>query len=64
MLKLNLIAEEDRQTLKFQRLFFLFLKVEIVLLILVLLAGTVIFGAKKILAANIYQGNQETARMI
>ncbi len=64
MLRLNLIAEEAKQNIKYQRLYFLFLKAEIILIILVVVVGAIVFAAEKILSANIYQASQETARLI
>jgi Tfp pilus assembly protein PilN len=64
MLRLNLIAEEAKQKLKFQRLYFLLLKTEIFLIILLILVGVIIFAAEKILSANIYHVGQETAKLI
>jgi Tfp pilus assembly protein PilN len=64
MLSLNLIADEAKTTIRFQRLYFLFLKVEVVLFFLALFVVGVIFAAQEILSANIYKTSQETAAMI
>jgi Tfp pilus assembly protein PilN len=64
MLHLNLIAEEDKQAIKYQRLYFLLLQAEIILLLLLLLTGSVIFSAEKILAASILQTTRETNKLI
>ncbi|MDD4901943.1 MAG: PilN domain-containing protein [Patescibacteria group bacterium] len=64
MLRLNLLAEEAKQTIKYQRLYFLLLKAESILLILAILVGVIVFAAEKMLSANIYQSSQETAKLI
>jgi Tfp pilus assembly protein PilN len=64
MLHLNLIAEETKQTIKYQRLYLLFLKAEVTLVVLALIVGVIIFSAEKMLSANIYKSSQETAQII
>jgi len=64
MLKLNLIAEEAKKTIKYQRLYSLCLQAEIFLLVLCLLVGAIIFSAEKVLAANVHQYNLQTVALI
>jgi hypothetical protein len=64
MLKLNLIAEEAKTTIKYQRLYSLCLQAEIFLLALFLLVGAIIFFAEKVLAANVHQSSLQTAALI
>jgi Tfp pilus assembly protein PilN len=64
MLKLNLIAEEAKKTIKYQRLYSLSLQVEIFLLVLCLFVGAIIFSAEKVLAANVHQSGLQTAALI
>jgi Tfp pilus assembly protein PilN len=64
MLRLNLIAEEAKQAIKYQRLYFLLLKTEVILFILILLVAVAVVGAKEILSSNIYQNSQQTAKLI
>jgi Tfp pilus assembly protein PilN len=64
MLRLNLIAEEAKKTIKYQRLYHLFLGAEFVLLIIVFLVGALFFSAETILAASTIKFNQETSRLL
>jgi Tfp pilus assembly protein PilN len=64
MLRLNLVTEDAKQTIKYQRIFFLLLKTEIILIALLLILGGIIFVAQKMLAANILSSGQETAKLI
>jgi Tfp pilus assembly protein PilN len=64
MLRLNLITEETKETIKYRRIFFLLLKAEAVLLVLLVVLGGVIIAAQNILAANISNSSQETAKLI
>jgi Tfp pilus assembly protein PilN len=64
MLRINLLAEEAKQTIRFQRLYFFIVKAELALLALVLLAAIATLAAEKIFSFNLYQPNQETVKLI
>jgi len=64
MLKLNLIAEEAKKTIKYQRLYQFCWQAEIFLLALFLLVGAIIFSAEKVLNANVHQSGLQTAALI
>jgi Tfp pilus assembly protein PilN len=64
MLSLNLLNEDVKKSIKSQRLFYLFVRAEVVLLALILLVAIVVIAAQKILAADITATNQRTSTLI
>jgi Tfp pilus assembly protein PilN len=64
MLHLNLLAEESKQKIKFSRFYYLFLKTELFLLILVMTVIVIFLGAESLLAANTQKFGQEISKII
>jgi Tfp pilus assembly protein PilN len=64
MLSINLLAEESKQRISNRRLFFLLLKAEIILFLLVAVVGLSFFGAEKIIAGARNKFGQETANAL
>jgi Tfp pilus assembly protein PilN len=64
MLSINLLAEESKQKINNQRLFFLFLKAEIILFLLVAMVGISFFWAEKTIVSNRSKFGQETSNVL
>ena len=64
MIRLNLLAEESKQRVSNKRLYFLFLKTELILLLLVFVCGAILFATEKILSANVSKFDAETSQII
>jgi len=64
MLRLNLLVEEEKQKIRYQRLYLLFLRIEGVFVILLILIAGIVFAGNKILAANVYIASKDTAQLI
>jgi hypothetical protein len=64
MIRINLLAEESKQKIRQKRLYFLFLKTEFILLLIIFISGAVFFMAEKILFASATKLGGETSGII
>ena len=64
MLSINLLAEESKQKIKDQRIYFLLLKAEAGLLLLLIMVGAIFLSAEKIISDTRNKFSQETSRQV
>jgi hypothetical protein len=64
MIRLNLLAEELKQKIRQRRLYFLFIKTELSLLLLIFTSGIIFLAADEVLSANILKFGVETSLRI
>lgn len=64
MIRLNLFSEESKQKIQQQRFFFLFLKTELVLFLLLIICGTIFLAAERILSGSVQKIESETSKII
>lgn len=64
MIRLNLLADESKQKIRQQRLYFLFLKTELTLLLIIFIGSTIFFVSEKILSVSVLKFNNEVSKII